>query len=242
MIIGLILAGVMKAKDMIRSAQAKSFASDFVLKWVGIVQSFHDKTGVVFTDSTEYGGNETNIDGLMDNVIPVQSGAAGAMEKNGEDLVEVLQKNGIDPCRLIKSDITGSTIDYCGGTDIFQRTVQGEYINEIAKVFFMKVDNSTGWGGAGAEFGDGTKINRKNVLIFSPVPVDVAKAIDKQIDGREDGEMGSVLRLSCFNCFANPTQFPIYLPWPTRFTVGWDEGTTQTTDGKVVHLVILLDE
>jgi len=42
-IIGLILAGVMKAKDVIRNAQVKEFTNNFVLAWKDITYTYYDK-------------------------------------------------------------------------------------------------------------------------------------------------------------------------------------------------------
>ncbi|WP_457571678.1 type II secretion system protein [Desulfovulcanus sp.] len=183
-VIGLILAAVMKGKDMIRSTQAKEFTEGFVYKWVNMMQSFKDKTGHVFTDSVLYGGLNATTDGLMDGVQPELSGETLTNGVQGNTLVSVLKKTGIDPCRMIKTDIQSnstSTIDFCNGLNIFSRTVKGENIISTTTVNFVHGNFS---------FADGSVANNKNALIFKTIPNDVARAIDKQLDGREDGRMG----------------------------------------------------
>ncbi|WP_457571679.1 type II secretion system protein [Desulfovulcanus sp.] len=240
-IIGLILAAVMKGKDMIRSTQAKEFTEGFVYKWVNIAQSFKDKTGHVLTDSVQYGGLNSTTDGYMDNVLPVASSSPDSSkgEIAGSDIVDVLKSNGIDPCRLIKTDIQSNstdTIDYCNGMDIFRRTVKGEYTTETVQVYFMNAENG--------KLADNSYLKYKNVLVFSPVPADVAKAIDKQIDGREDGRMGNVLGVSTGALLPPDAQttLKVTLSSTSRFTRDWDDLAPSPASGDTVNVVILLEQ
>jgi len=195
-IIGLILAAVMKGKDMIRSTQAKEFTEGFVYKWVNMVQSYRDKSFQVLTDGILNGGVNSTNDGYMDNVYPGQdnstTGTLGGKWNiiPGIKIVEAMQKYGIDPCRMVKSDIVSnstSTVTYCNGMDVFARTVKGENRVSDTRVYFANLYK--------VKLADGTYYVRKNALIFPNIPVDVAKAIDKQLDGRPDGKSGVVLCL-----------------------------------------------
>ena len=191
-IIGLILASVMKGKDMIRSGQAKEFVEGFVYKWVNMAQSFKDKTGHVLTDSWLYAGRNETTDGLMDDIAATTSNSDnGTQVRNGEEIVAIMKNQGVDPCRMIKSDIYeegNSTVTWCNGVNVFERTVKGE--NRIAhtKVLFRELVD--------VKLSDDTHLVHKNALVFPNVPIDVAKAIDKQLDGREDGTMGICIALT----------------------------------------------
>jgi len=190
-IIGLILASVMKGKDMIRSGQAKEFVEGFVYKWVNMAQSFKDKTGHVLTDSWLYAGRNETTDGLMDDIAATTEASSNSSQtRNGEEIVAIMKNQGVDPCRMIKSDIYeegNSTVTWCNGVNVFERTVKGE--NRIAhtKVLFRELVD--------VKLSDDTHLVHKNALVFPNVPIDVAKAIDKQLDGREDGTMGICIAL-----------------------------------------------
>ena len=194
-IIGLILASVMKGKDMIRSSQAKEFVEGFVYKWVNMVQTYRDKAFQVLTDGKLNGGVNATNDGYMDNVYPQASSSdtapSGWEGVSGLDIVKAMQNHGVDPCRMIKSDVVStstSAVTYCNGMDIFRRTVKGEDRVSDTKVYFTNLHDVT--------LADGTHYVRKNALVFPNIPVDVAKAIDKQLDGRPDGQSGICLALS----------------------------------------------
>jgi len=176
-IIGLILAGVMKAKDMIRNAQVKEFTSNFVLAWKDITYSYYDKTSQIVADGEKNGGmSGTSPNGYFDNID------ATASSTYRENIVNATQYVGIDPCSIVKSDLeySGASSDPkgCGGIDVFKRTVSGEYIKSPVTLGFY---NAT------------TPLGTKNVLIFQGVPSDVARGIDSAIDGHINATVGSVL-------------------------------------------------
>ncbi len=55
-IIGLILASVLKGKDLINSAKRKQFYNSFVKTWELTVASYYDQTGYLLGDGTINGG------------------------------------------------------------------------------------------------------------------------------------------------------------------------------------------
>lgn len=67
-IIGLIIGGVMKGKDLIRSADHKKIYNTWVKGWEIAVNSYQDKTGATLGDATANGGTAATEDGWMDNV------------------------------------------------------------------------------------------------------------------------------------------------------------------------------
>ncbi|WP_457571680.1 type II secretion system protein [Desulfovulcanus sp.] len=168
-IIGLILAGVMKAKDMIRNAQVKEFTNNFVLAWKDVTYSYYDRISQILGDGTDNGGIDlSGANGFFDNFDGTSQ--ANAIVGNATEV-------GIDPCSIVKSDM-GHTGTYCAGIDIFKRTVSGEYIKSQVSIGFY---NAT------------TPLGTKNILIFKDVPSDVARGIDAAIDGQVKAQAGSVL-------------------------------------------------
>ena len=107
-IIGLIIGGVMKGKDMINSAKQKKFVTTFVKGWELAVNQYQDRTGQTLGDGVLNGGT-TIANGTFDNLN--LSLAAGA------DVVDALAKVGID------APITNTDSSYNGGS----YTIEGKY-------------------------------------------------------------------------------------------------------------------
>jgi len=66
-IIGLIIGGVMKGKDLINSASQKKIYNTWIKQWQVQVNAYQDRTGAVLGDGKNNGGKTTE-DGRMDNV------------------------------------------------------------------------------------------------------------------------------------------------------------------------------
>jgi len=67
-IIGLIIGGVMKGKDLINSASQKKIYNTWIKQWQVQVNAYQDRTGAVLGDGKNNGGTRTGEDGRMDNV------------------------------------------------------------------------------------------------------------------------------------------------------------------------------
>jgi len=67
-IIGLIVGGVMKGKDLIASAQQKKIYNTWVKQWQVVVNEYQDRTGALLGDGTANGGNIATTNGQCDNV------------------------------------------------------------------------------------------------------------------------------------------------------------------------------
>ncbi len=78
-IIGLILAAVVKGKDVINSAKQKKFYTTFVKQWELTVASYYDRTGKVLGDGTANGGRSATANGYFDNVNGAVSGHVTAI-------------------------------------------------------------------------------------------------------------------------------------------------------------------
>jgi len=67
-IIGIIIGGVMKGKDLINSAEQKKIYNTWIKQWVVTANAYQDRTGGVLGDGTVNGGTATTENGQMDNV------------------------------------------------------------------------------------------------------------------------------------------------------------------------------
>jgi len=179
-IIGIILASVMKGRDLIKSSQIKEFNQVFVSQWETIANSYFSRMAAPLDDGEGHGGQTTVAsNGFMD-------GDDLTTEANAQLVAKALQDAGIDPCDLIKGDTyTATGQDYgCGDAELnpFQITVDGEYTGkQTVQVEFTHytIDGKT-----------------KNAIRFYDVPFDVGQAIDTMRDGNADGEKGSILALT----------------------------------------------
>ena len=191
-IIGIILAGVMKGRDIVRGAQVKQFSQQFAQKWGTMASTYYDKTGQFLCDGQVNGGvNAQDPDGIMDGNLQ----NAAISQRTYDALIAA----GINPCTLIKSKLTDTvTHDYtavCDGTgaagntdrvNVFQTTVDGEY----AALSLISVDLR------GYNLTMGGQAYTRNVVVLYNVPVDVAMGLDTAIDGVANGKLGSCIGLA----------------------------------------------
>lgn len=217
-IIGIILAGVMKGRDIVRGAQVKQFSQQFAQKWGTVAQTYYDKTGQQLNDGDRNGGAAGAPNGLMDGAAGTRALTA-ATGTDAQAIIPALRAVGITPCTIIKSKlverVTGPVVGdpeaaQCGAADrgtIFQTQVEGEYAGSQT----VTVDL------VGTEIVVGTGTNaqtyQRNVVALYNVPQDVARGLDTAIDGREEGTGGSCLNLGAAN------------------GAGADEGYTAAVDG-----------
>jgi len=178
-IIGIILAGIMKGRDIVRGSQVKQFSQGFAQKWVTIAATYYDKVGQQLYDGVPNGSTlMPTVDGRMDTGAPTGDTARSF-------LLNALRKVGITPCTLIKSDLedwtnpgTTPTTGDCGGYNIYERMVEGEHTGKSrVQVGFANI-----------QIGAGGPI--RNVVFFENVPADVAIGLDTLVDGQADGQNG----------------------------------------------------
>lgn len=67
-IIGLIIGGVMKGKDLINSAEQKKIYNTWVKGWEIAVNTYRDRTGALLGDGTVNGGTVDPENGQFDNI------------------------------------------------------------------------------------------------------------------------------------------------------------------------------
>ncbi|MEA3353541.1 MAG: prepilin-type N-terminal cleavage/methylation domain-containing protein [Campylobacterota bacterium] len=103
-IIGIILASVMKGRDLIKGSQIKEFNQVFVSQWETIANSYFSRMANVLGDGEINGGTAgEEPDGFMDG-------------EDSNTTLQALTDSGIEVTELIKSDLN----------DPFYRTVDGE--------------------------------------------------------------------------------------------------------------------
>jgi len=182
-IIGIILAGIMKGRDIVRGSQVKQFSQGFAQKWVTIASTYYDKVGQHLCDGTANGGVSTvnggAVNGRMDGGYYGQTNPVGTRDL----LLQALRDVGITPCTMIKSDLEDdtSTTSCNNGYNIYERTVEGEYTGK-ARV---------GVGFVGAQIGASGPV--RNCVFLRNVPTDVAIGLDTLIDGQADGQNGACI-------------------------------------------------
>lgn len=191
-IIGIILAGIMKGRDIVRGSQVKQFSQGFAQKWVTIAATYYDKVGQQLCDGTDNGGvaavNGGAVNGRMDGAFFGTGAIANGVAGVRDDLLQSLRDVGITPCTMIKSDLDDDTsaTTFCGtvaGTNynIYERTVDGEYTGK-ARV---------GVGFVAVQVGASGPV--RNCVFLQNVPTDVAIGLDTMIDGQADGQNGSCI-------------------------------------------------
>jgi prepilin-type N-terminal cleavage/methylation domain-containing protein len=195
-IIGIILAGVMKGRDIVRGSQIKQFSQQFAQKWATIASTYYDKTGQFLNDGTPNSGVAgSDPDGVMDG------GVFGATT-TPPLIITTLNNVGISACSLVKSKLTvgvaptGGTApdDMCGtgagaGTidrlNVFQTQVDGEYATgQVVSADLIGLQITFGTDATAA-------VMRRNCVVLYGVPVDVAIGLDTVIDGTANGFQGS---------------------------------------------------
>jgi prepilin-type N-terminal cleavage/methylation domain-containing protein len=189
-IIGIIIGAIMKGRDVIRNAQIKEFEQSYAGKWITILDGYYDKVGQNLTDGAANGGAAgTGADGFMDG-----STTLNYYNDNGvrATLFLYLRRAGFDPCNVVKSNLSDATADntQCiDGKNVTQTKMDGEFVSRKTVTMGLSNYAITVTGGQPAQ--------RKNVLYFTGVPLDVAIAIDKFHDGVEDGRSGALVNLGC---------------------------------------------
>jgi prepilin-type N-terminal cleavage/methylation domain-containing protein len=182
-IIGIILAGVMKGRDIVRGAQVKQFSQGFAQKWQTMANTYYDKLGQQFADGSANGGSGSGAgggtpNGYMDGLWMDARGPAFKATA-----LQAMRDVGITPCTLIKSDLEddNGTTSCTNNYNVWARTVEGEFAGR----------SRVAMGAHSLVLGAGGPV--RNCITFRNVPADVAKGLDTLVDGTADGVVGSCL-------------------------------------------------
>ncbi len=241
-IIGIILAGVMKGRDIVRGAQVKQFSQQFAQKWGTVAQTYYDKTGQQLNDGAANGGVTTaSPDGWMD----------GGLDGRTEAIKDAVEAVGVDLCSIVKSKLIDRTAgagtvtqynipnnnamckgDATGGTNVmnpWQAQVDGEYAGPTVVSVDLVALNLT----------IGGRVLQRNVIVFYNVPTDVAQGIDTAIDARNDGLAGSCVGLGAGYLRNNGSQLTA---GAAIEATAWREAVSQTSNQALCQTVgIILD-
>jgi|GEM_PF-3437002 len=232
-IIGIILAGIMKGRDIVRGSQVKQFSQGFAQKWVTIASTYYDKVGQALCDGSDNGSPDaaSSPNGRMDGYlfdVGVGNGAG-----DGGTLLQALRDVGITPCTMIKSDLEDFNDDpSCvagGGTgyNVFERMVEGEWSGKsrVAVGFF-----NVGVNGA-----------NRNCVLLQNVPVDVAIGLDTLIDGQADGQNGACVNTSVGVAVGAQSAIPTEGTDDEGEAVALTAYPAQDEDGKLLTILLILD-
>jgi len=118
-IIGLIIGGVMKGRDLINSANQKKIYNTWVNQWKVTINEYEDRTGALLGDGTVNGGPSTE-NGIFDNFY----------ERTAGTVPTVLKTSGLD---LPVSNIASTK----GG----QYKIQGKYVIGVSDLIFRNIAN-----------------------------------------------------------------------------------------------------
>jgi prepilin-type N-terminal cleavage/methylation domain-containing protein len=209
-IIGIILASVMKGRDLIHSAGQTQVEQAFMQKWVTMINDYNKATGAVFNDGTRNGfvTPATLEDGWDDGynlaVSPQPDPLGVPGPAHPQSLLNALAGVGIGYCQLVKStlnDLTNATVGSASCPDdlnVFVTMVDSEFSGKVrigvalGNYIFINLN------------GDATP-QRKNVLVFKNVPLDIAMRFDRVVDGTESGTYGTVVNASVFTSGETPS-------------------------------------
>ncbi|NJB67869.1 prepilin-type N-terminal cleavage/methylation domain-containing protein [Desulfobaculum xiamenense] len=228
-IIGIILAGVMKGRDIVRGSQVKQFSQGYAQKWVTIASTYYDKVGQHFMDGQDNGNSVVSSpNGEMDDVILASADANYSAASRATGL-QALRNVGITPCTMIKSDLNNdaATTSCDNGYNIWERTVEGEWSGKstVGVAFFNFLVNNA----------------RRNCVVIGGVPVDVAIGLDTLIDGQADGENGLCLNMSNYATAFNPGDWQDITDPGGTTSLSLYRWPDQDEAAKLANVVLVLD-
>ncbi len=167
-VIGILMAAVMKGKDIIKSAEIKEMNQTFLSKWVAVTASYYDKVGYNLTGST-ISRSMGVADGLSDD--------NSSETVNGcNKLIDYAKQAGIN----IKKIISTNTNSPC------RRVISGEFTDNV----------TVGVGLESFRINTSTESNTtRNFILFFNMPGDIALSYDRLVDNQADLTKGSVIAL-----------------------------------------------
>ncbi len=184
-IIGLLLAAVMKGKDLIRSAEMKKFYNRFVKEWELAYTQYYDRTGMplggpLVTNNTGTIPAFVGADALVNNTDFVLRRPATIENQINTVGLEVPTKDYI----ITFTNAPASTVWVTFGSDPVIKNDNLEVCLE---------DNCTS---KNIKELNGKGDGKGNFMILVNVPYDVAAQIDRIIDGIANGKDGDVVCVS----------------------------------------------
>ena len=227
-IIGLLLAAVVKGKDLIRSAELKKFYNGFIKQWELIYNNYYDRTGkvlggplVVKTSSgnatyDDYVGSDisdgSNTDIVFRNPTKFKTINQKQVNSNNGYYANAIIAAGLSlptPVRQYSNlfEISATEVGRTGviitfGTDPAAESANIDIYNKAIEV------NSTGYAldDDGAEIPEDNKDTitgkgngKGNFMLIINLPYDVAPQIDKLIDEKTDAATGNLICVHAYD-------------------------------------------
>ena len=121
-VIGLIIGGIMKGKDLVGGADQKKIYNTWVKQWVVTANAYQDRTGGLLADGANNGGTEATENGRCDNVNLATS----------TTVQDKLKAIGLDQPI---SNVAGSN----GGS----YNIKGKYFTSVANAYFYWLASTT---------------------------------------------------------------------------------------------------
>jgi len=227
LIIGLLLAAVVKGRDLIRSAQIKKFYNSFIKQWEIIYNNYYDRTGVVLggplkvvdtnsnnntIDYVEYVGvapgfyNSSDIDLISRSPKDFKMVYDHIDSSNGW-IVNNLIAAGIELPKAIRQYVN---IYDLSATKLGKTTVilllGSDPVSKGESLTVCATNNGNFTGSCSGSnqiinFSSGKGNGRGNFIMLVNLPFDVAPQIDKIIDGEVDAQRG---RFICAGAYSSP--------------------------------------
>ncbi|MCK5111232.1 MAG: prepilin-type N-terminal cleavage/methylation domain-containing protein [Arcobacteraceae bacterium] len=170
-IIGILIAAVMKGKDVIRSAEMKQYNQTFFNKWVGVATSHFDKVGYNITGTGTDGSMTTGDGRVADDSLTDGNNTIGCT-----NIKAAVARAGINLDNLIPADAGNAC----------QKTITGEFTgNILVSVGFENLTLIT----------EEENATARNVVLFFNVPGDIALGFDRLVDGIANPSAGKVIIL-----------------------------------------------
>ncbi len=202
-IIGIILASVMKGRDLIYSAKQTKVEQTFFLKWQTILNDYYKATGYPLGDGKANGGSSANPDGYadfvpFDSMVNYNPGTTPLSRR--QNIKTALRAAGINLCNLIASNVYGDDAKpkCANGMDVFSYKVDSENVGHrevtvgLGHLFIIRGNRNPDPNLEKLQ----PRLGLRNVLVFFDMPLDCAKRLDTTIDGTALGDEGRCLNLA----------------------------------------------
>jgi len=179
-IIGLLMAAIIKGRDLIRSAEMKKFYNTFVKAWELVYTQYYDRTGQVLGAPLETNkGNYTEFVGANYTVSNTDF-----VLRDPSYITKQADDVGVDRPQSTEYFISFSNIKAANALLTFASDPVSKSESITVYKNGDKSNNATL---------NGKGNGKGNFMVIFNVPYDVAIQIDRIVDGRADGSKGAVI-------------------------------------------------
>lgn len=206
-IIGLLMAAVMKGRDLIRSAEMKKFYNTFIKAWELAYTQYYDRTGMPLGAPlyVKENGNKVEIKDFVGADEVIDEDKADFVVRKGDTIENRAKEVGLElpntgrakpyVYKVSFTDVSPVDVWITFGSDPVRKEEKLDICKED-KCEGKYVVNLKGNGG-----------NRGNFMLIVNVPYDVAAQIDRIIDGYADGKKGDIICVGNYEDPKDPNEF-----------------------------------